>query len=137
MIKVTRSPCPLCATLMDATQKNVRQDWHKNFKIVTSSIGLYAGGEQDFTFRRPVPTTGPRDGGNVGMGILQNAGIEQEVLTLHDTSFDDIYAAYEAGRISSADMAGFVKMIFARNDKYANALRDTLGQVNYTTRNSF
>ncbi|MFE9699529.1 hypothetical protein [Streptomyces sp. NPDC006270] len=137
MIKVTRSPCPLCATLMDATQTSVRQDWHKNFKIITSSIGLYAGGEQDFTYRRPVPTTGARDGGNVGMSILQNAGIEQEVLTLHDASFDDIYAAYEAGRISSADMAGFVKMIFARNDKYANALRDTLGQVNYTTRNSF
>ncbi|MEU5718581.1 hypothetical protein AB0G71_22935 [Streptomyces sp. NPDC020403] len=137
MIKVTRSPCPLCATLMDATQTKVRQDWHKNFKIVTSSIGLYAGGEQDFTFRRPVPTTGSRDGGNAGIGILQNAGIEQEVLTLHDASFDDIYAAYEAGRISHADMTGFTKMMFGRNDKYADALRNALGQVNYTTRNSF
>lgn len=137
MIKVTRSPCPLCATLMDATQTKVREDWHKNFNIVTSAIGLYAGGEQDFTFRRPVPTTGPRDGGNVGIGILRNAGIEQEVLTLHDASFDDIYAAYDAGRISRADMAGFVNMMFGRNDKYANALRDALGQVNYTTRNSF
>lgn len=137
MVKVTRSPCPLCATLMDATQTKTRQDWHKNFKLITSSIGLYAGGEQDFTFRRPVPTTGARDGGNVGIGILQNAGIEQEVLTLHDASFDDIYAAYQAGRISRADMTGFVNMMFGRNDRYANALRDALGQVNYTTHNSF
>ncbi|MFE1347016.1 hypothetical protein [Streptomyces sp. NPDC058757] len=137
MIKVTRSPCPLCATLMDAAQVKVRKDWHKSFKIITSAIGLYAGGGQDFTFRRPIPTVGPRDGGNVGIGILQNAGIEQQILTRHDASFDDIYAAYRAGRISYMDMVGFVKMMFGRNRKYAAALLAAVGQVNYTRRNTF
>ncbi|GGO45450.1 hypothetical protein GCM10012287_13420 [Streptomyces daqingensis] len=132
MIKVTRSPCPLCATLMRNLQASVRGDWHPNFRVVTSSIGLYSGGEVDFTFRRPVPSTGPREGGVKGIQVLRAAGIEQRVLTLHDPSFDEVFDAYKAGTISSADLTGFIRMMFGRNDKYADELRRAVGQVTFT-----
>ncbi|MFI1252487.1 hypothetical protein ACH4U6_01600 [Streptomyces netropsis] len=137
MIKVTRSPCPLCATLMDATQSAVRSNWHTNFRIITSATGLYAGGEVDFRYRRPVSSTGAQEGGVAGLRILQKAGIEQQVLTYHDVSFDEVYDAYQSGRISNADLTEFVRLMFQRNDKYAEALRNAVGKATYTTRNSF